>query len=85
MVHLVSRVLRELQIQIVVLEPDDLLTGVDKHPRELCSLLGGAATADIAHQQRRRPWVSFAAAPNTAFAKFPYGNGKPVNVRVHLL
>jgi hypothetical protein len=80
MVHFISRVLRELQVQIVVPEPDNFYTGFDKHPRQLRSLLGGAATTNIAHQERGRPRIRFATAPETSFAEFPYANAKPVYV-----
>jgi len=74
-VHLVTGVLCEFEVEIVIREPKNLFAGVDQLSRQLGSLLGGAAAADIAHQKRGRPWVFFSTAPDAPLTKLAYGDG----------
>ena len=85
-VHLVAVVLGELTIDVVVLEAEDLLRGFHQLRRQFPAELGGAAAADVAHQDGGWAGIvgAVGAAPEASLLQLADRHREPVDVGRHL-
>jgi hypothetical protein len=75
MIHLISVVLGELDVEVVVSKTYDFYTGINQLSRELRPQLSWPPTSDITHEKSGWPRILLPATPNVSSSEFPDRDG----------
>src|SRR5260221_8563106 len=84
MIHFIARMLRELDIELVKTQAENLDAGVNKSLCQIHALFGGPPAANVAHQQSRLVRLALATAPNASFPELANRDRYSLDVRLHL-
>ncbi|MBC9879913.1 hypothetical protein G8O24_21465 [Bradyrhizobium sp. INPA01-394B] len=82
-VHLVTRMLGELDVDGRLVETDDLDTRFYQLTRQLCAGFFLASLPNIAHEEGHRSGIIRTATPEASLAKFPDRDADAIDVRLH--
>src|SRR5882724_1268488 len=84
MIHFIARMLRELDIELVKTQAENLDAGVNKGLCQIGALFGGPPAANVAHQQSRLIRIAIATAPNAPRTQLTDRDRYSLDVRLHL-
>src|SRR6266702_2604735 len=70
MIHFITRMLRELDVELVQTQAENLDAGLHEGLCQIRALFGGPPVANVAHQQRRLIRLAFATPPNASCPEF---------------